>query len=272
MGRAIDVSKFQGTIDYDALPADIDTILMQAAYGLTGVDPDFARNWSETLRTGRTPVPYFYAYPEDAVDYGGAHAQAVHFYNTVTAVAGPLYAGVLAPRLALDLEEAKGSVQWAIEFLSQLINLDGLTPYFYSYLSYINTTLSGGVGLAKYSLLWLADTGIGAGPPPCPKGWPEVTLWQNNQHGTEPGIDGPVDEDVEVTPVPTPSVEVPEVDTATFVRLLYACLVFRVPTDENLAEWSTYVETHGQAESFIAFSAEPEAVAKRAKIANLLTS
>ena len=34
MGRAIDVSKYQGTVDYDALPEDIDTILMQATFGM----------------------------------------------------------------------------------------------------------------------------------------------------------------------------------------------------------------------------------------------
>ena len=271
MGRAIDVSRYQGTINYDELPADVDTILMQATFGLTGVDPDFARNWAETLRTKRTPVPYHYAYPADAVDYGGAHAQAVHFYNTVKSVAGTLYVG---PRLALDLEEANGSVQWAIEFLSQLINLDGITPYFYSYLSYINTTLGGGVGLAKYSLLWLADAGIGAGPPPCPRGWPEVTLWQSGQ-GTEPGISGPVDEDVEVNPPapePAPTPEPPVMDPETFVNMLYAVLLYRTPNAENVAEWAAYVTAHGQAATYAAFSAEPEAVAKRAKITALLAS
>ena len=270
MPRAIDVSKYQGTIDFDALDPAIDTVLMQAAYGLIGVDPDFARNWSETLRTGRTPVPYFYAYPEDAVDYGGAHAQAVHFYNTVKTAPG--VGLTVGPRLALDLEEAKGSVQWAIEFLSQLINLDGITPYFYSYLSYINTTLGGGVGLAPYSQLWLADAGVES--PPCPRGWPEVTLWQSGQ-GTEPGISGPVDEDVEVNPPapePAPTPEPPVMDPETFVNMLYAVLLYRTPNAENVAEWAAYVTAHGQAASYAAFSAEPEAVAKRAKITALLAS
>ena len=70
--RGIDVSKYQGTIDWDALKADdrVEFVIIRAGLGrlASQKDPQFDRNYSEAKRVGMPIGAYWFSYAEDEAD------------------------------------------------------------------------------------------------------------------------------------------------------------------------------------------------------------
>jgi GH25 family lysozyme M1 (1,4-beta-N-acetylmuramidase) len=126
MIEGIDVSKFQGTIDWDKVAAagTVAFVFCKATERTDSVDPSFQTNWNAVKAHGFVRGAYHFAHPSnDPV------AEADHFANTV---------GTLDPTdmLVLDIETANISgpqfVNWVITWLERVEQRTGTTPMVYT--------------------------------------------------------------------------------------------------------------------------------------------
>ena len=187
----VDVSEAQGQINWDALNAISNFVVIRSCFGTARKDHQFDRNKSEAHRVQAAAGPlgigyYHYAYPE----YNSPQAEAAFFVDNVT----PLAAGDL---LVLDWEERYNGdhVAWCLEFLQAVTARTGIKPLIYLNQSTITShnwspVINGGFGL------WLADwdgnkTGPGVQTP-----WPFTAMRQWTDADTVAGIGDQVDGDV----------------------------------------------------------------------------
>lgn len=75
-GGVIDVSHWNGIINWPIVPASITMVMIKATQGASGVDPMFAANREGALDTGRMVVPYHFLTAEDV------GKQAANFLRT----------------------------------------------------------------------------------------------------------------------------------------------------------------------------------------------
>lgn len=182
----IDVSNWQGTIDWDAVAASgIAFAFAKCSEGVAFRDPFFARNWLEMQRVGIVPGAYHFARlendPTDEADYFVAAVQ------TQGIPEGGL--------LALDFEpDGSGDASgWVLTWLQRVEALVGYKPLCYTARGYIDAwDLANEPALGAYPL-WLASWG--AQFPDTPAPWDTVSMWQWTDNVTVPGIAGPVDGD-----------------------------------------------------------------------------
>lgn len=187
--RGIDVSKWQGTIDWAQVKADgVQFAIARTSHGLADRDGTFARNWAGMKRHGLVRGVYHYLLPqEDPV------AQANLMLDMVEA-AGGFEPGDLAP--VLDLETRGGLtaaqvVARADAFLARVKARTGrdamiyCSPGFWDPLaapSHVDNTL------------WVAHWGVTT--PRVPSGWRAWTFWQTSSTGRVAGINAAVDTDL----------------------------------------------------------------------------
>lgn len=186
----VDVSEFQGQIDWDMLNSVSNFVVIREGFGTDRKDLEFDRNLSEARRVQASAGPlgigiYHFAYPT----YNTGAAEANFFADNL----GTLQGGEI---LALDLEGNVGSdpVGWALEFLQTLEARTSVKGLIYLNQSLMNSydwssVINGDFGL------WLADysTGKGGNPPASP--WPVVALLQWTSSDQVAGISGNVDGD-----------------------------------------------------------------------------
>src|SRR5690349_7534 len=180
--RGIDVSKYQGTIDWSQVAtAGLTFVFIKASQGITGVDPELSANWSGAQTAGLLRGVYHFYQPGD-----DPTQQAQHFLAT----APPFGAGDLPP--VLDIETA-GSltpaeiVQGVATWLDAVQTATGRTPIVYTapgFWKTLGTTQFGG------HPLWIAEYGVSS--PLVPAGWARWTFWQYSETGTVAGIQGAV--------------------------------------------------------------------------------
>ena len=60
--KYIDVSQYQGTINFDKLKGNVDGVIIRAGYGKNHIDPFFVRNASECNRVGVPCGAYWFSY------------------------------------------------------------------------------------------------------------------------------------------------------------------------------------------------------------------
>lgn len=183
--RGIDVSKYQGTIDWSQVAtAGLSFVFIKASQGITEVDPELAANWSGAQTAGLLRGAYHFYQPGD-----DPTQQAEHFLATA-----PLDAGDLPP--VLDIETA-GSlspaeiVQGVATWLDVVQQATGRTPILYTspgFWKTLDATQFGGYPL------WVAEYGVSS--PIVPAGWSRWTFWQYSESGTVAGIQGAVDLDL----------------------------------------------------------------------------
>lgn len=129
MATIIDVSKFQGRIDWRALKAAgvVDGAILKATEGNTGVDPEFAWNAKEAATQDLLLGFYHFAQPDHfALDstWADPEAEADHFFNTVA----PTWIALGRPAMvfALDIEKARNIAKgrpfrkWVRRFVERL--------------------------------------------------------------------------------------------------------------------------------------------------------
>lgn len=185
----VDVSQFQGEINWDALNAASNFVIIRAAYG-TITDPLFTHNRDEARRVQASAGPlgigfYYYAYARllDPI------TSANYFCDLI----GPLLPGDV---LALDWEEPYNGdhVAWAKSFLDQVYTRTTVKPLIYLNQSLMNSHNWQPVIDAGYGL-WLAvyggskDENLPATP------WPVVAMTQWTSSDFVDGINGKVDGD-----------------------------------------------------------------------------
>ncbi|MGO9205079.1 MAG: GH25 family lysozyme [Candidatus Limnocylindrales bacterium] len=193
--QGIDVSHYQGTIDWSQVPgAGKRFAIMEVTLGQTYVDPTYAANHAAARAAGLPVAAYHYAKPSS--DPNDAILQADWYAENAA-----LLPGDLVP--ALDLEETGGlsvaALQvWVGAWLGEVYAKLGVRPMIYTDPTFWADAMGDTSMFADqgYAVLWVAYWFTS--DPPVPgntwggHGW---TFWQYSNCGYVTGISGCVDLD-----------------------------------------------------------------------------
>jgi lysozyme len=182
--QGIDVSHYQGTVDWEQVQAaGIRFAFAKATEGTTWTDPEFATNWAGMKTAGILRGAYHFFEPAD-----DAGQQAQLFLHTVQ-----LESGDLPP--VLDVETAAATTedlwQGVQTWLDTVQAATGLPPILYMSPGFADEN-DAPVSLITYPL-WVAEYGVAE--PTLPQGWINWLLWQSSESGTVNGVTGSVDLD-----------------------------------------------------------------------------
>ena len=188
--RGIDVSYYQGTIDWPAVAAtDIRFAVVRLSDGVGTRDSQFVRNWQESRRAGL--IRGFYQYFRASA--GGA-AQAQLAVDRL-AEAGGFQNSDLPPVLDIETLDGRTAAQVAAEatiWVDAMREATGKEPIIYTGAYFWDD--NGLPDSLNSQPLWTANYTTN----PCPwtsDSWDRWTLWQYSDSGTVSGIAGPVDLD-----------------------------------------------------------------------------
>lgn len=184
MLKGIDISRWQGTPDFDILKGQIDFLIIKATEGTGFIDPSYSYNRDNARRVGLGLGYYHFARP----DLGNSpESEADYFCNAISDIRE-------GEVVALDYEANwEGDVvAWCKGFLDRVASrFDGLKGVIY-----INKSTQKGYDWSSvinsdYGL-WLADyDGNGDSAP-----WPVIAFQQTGSQGLVTGISGNIDTDV----------------------------------------------------------------------------
>ena len=195
MKLGIDVSKWQGTIDWERVKAaGIEFAMLRAGYGAGNIDPQFERSAKECTRLGIPFGVYWFSYaytPEMARREAEYCAEAVRGYSLAYPAAWDFeYDSVdfaLERGVAVTKELASAMAR---EFCGE-IRRRGLYPMLYANPNYLAQYFDG--DLPEEVDIWLAKWPRD----PDPAVEPELSggMWQYSSSGQVEGISGRVDLD-----------------------------------------------------------------------------
>ena len=193
--EGVDVSRWQGAIDYFALAGSGKRfVLAKATEGIGFLDPMYFSNKYGASGAGLAVAAYHYARPD--LNPFNPTGEADWFVDNMG-----LVPGMLAP--ALDLEEAGtlGTAElgaWVGTWLSRVYARTGIRPMIYASPAFWRKYLGDTTAFADqgYSVLWVAHWYV-AGPTVPANNWSNRgwTFWQYDNCGHVPGIGGCVDLD-----------------------------------------------------------------------------
>ena len=193
--EGIDVSHYQGTIDWTQVPGSGRRfVVMQATVGETYVDPTYATNHAGARAAGLPIAAYHFAWPLDLPN--DAVIQADWFAQNAA-----LLPGDLIP--ALDLEQTGGlspaALQvWVGAWLGEVYAKLGVRPMIYTSPSFWANAMGDTSMFADqgFAVLWVAHWSTSSPTVPGNNwgghGW---TFWQYSNCGSVTGISGCVDLD-----------------------------------------------------------------------------
>jgi len=193
----VDVSQYQGNINFSQLNGAVSFAVIRADYGAPDpgqsytqyADTKFAQNRANAEQQGMEIGFYHYAYPQ----YNSADAEAQCFIDNV----GSLKAGEF---VCLDFEEWSYTgdvVSWCKTWLDDVQAGLGVRPLLYISSSRAASSSYNWSSVinANYGL-WAAEwSGSPTTTPPTTQ-WPFMAMRQYDDNGSEPGISGAVDQDV----------------------------------------------------------------------------
>ena len=185
----IDVSAYQGNLNWANIAPYIDFSYAKASEGNYYTNPDFYNQYVGPYDQGLIRGAYHFATPNDT---GGA-TQADYFVNHG---GGWSSDGLTLPGM-LDIEynpygsECYGlsrsqMTSWIWSFVNEYAYRTGVYPVIYSTTDWWNTCTSEDPGFANYDPLWIANYSASGGGP-LPNGWGFYTFWQYADHGSLPG-------------------------------------------------------------------------------------
>lgn len=181
----IDVSKWQGEIDWQKVVAvGYKFSLIKASEGQT-TDPRFFANWQGAKAAGILRGAYTFFRSDVSVDL-----QAKYFLNLLKDDAGEL-----APVLDVERDDAGLSNQAFTQAIKKWLDIveqaTGKKPIIYTS-HYRWKELTESPSWASQYPLWVAHYTV-APKPLLPTGWTDYYLWQYTDKGNISGIDGNVD-------------------------------------------------------------------------------
>ena len=180
----VDVSKYQGTIDWNTAQNSFSFAFIKAGGSDDGMytDPQFARNRDEARRLGIARGYYYYAGGGDPIQ------EADHFYS----IMGPLQPGEV---IAMDFEiDHPYPIGYAQAFLLRCGQLFGVRPIFYTNMNRARNIDWTPLVQSGYQL-WGANYDDNYDQVPS-GAWPSLLIKQFTSDGVVPGISGPVDVNV----------------------------------------------------------------------------
>jgi lysozyme len=183
--RGLDVSHFQGTVDWPQVAqAGYAFAFIKATDGITYVDPMFAANWAGAKAAGLLRGAYHFFEADD-----DPQQQAASYLNAVS-----LQPGDLPPVLDVESSSTSGEVptatvvQRVAAWLQAVQQATGCTPILYTDRTYWNSLAT--EQFSGYPL-WVAEYGVAS--PTLPLGWTSWAFWQFSQSGEISGIATSVD-------------------------------------------------------------------------------
>lgn len=181
MIQGIDVSHWQGTIDWPAVRAGgYDFAILKATESTGYVDPTFAANRARARAAGLITGAYHFARAGDPV------AEADHFVAAV----GSLAPGEIA---VLDWEvPGSNPPAWCLTWLQRVHQRLGGYPLVYMNASTARAWKWKTVEAAGYQL-WLAKYDLSTAYPGVVGDWSKVVMKQHSDKGKVPGVAGAVD-------------------------------------------------------------------------------
>lgn len=193
----IDVSHWQGTVDWERVAADGITFeITKATQGDYYVDPTAAVNTAGAEAVGMFHGAYHFAEP----DISSGEAQASWFVEN----GGDWYPDGWTLPGVLDIEynpsgdtcydlSKSEMADWVIAFSDTYVTLTGRAPIIYTNADWWNTCV-GNSSVPDANELWVAYWGSSANPT-LPSDWSDYALWQYSSEGDVDGVDGNVDAD-----------------------------------------------------------------------------
>lgn len=174
----IDISHFQGVINWSATDPAIDGAYIKVTEGTSNVDAQWAANHSGTTLHGKPAGAYHFA------DLGNAVAEANHFADQYTQASWQLHP-------VLDIETNGATAAWIVAFRNQFRARTGSQAFrVYSSLSLLTGALNPANWIDSNTTIWAARYNNTLG-------WnhPQLVLWQNTSSANIPGVVGHVDDD-----------------------------------------------------------------------------
>lgn len=184
MLRGIDVSRWQGTINWGETLPSVDFVIAKATGGDQGLytDGQFHRNRT-ALRNANKPRGYYH------FAGGGNPRQEAEYFASVV---GPLQNTEI---VVLDWERPHSNpVGWSLEFMVRLEELVGVGPMFYTNMNRVWTIDWTPLVKRNYGL-WGAIFDNKPDQMPDSQEWPFIAIKQWTADWRRPGIAGPVDGD-----------------------------------------------------------------------------
>ena len=192
----IDVSNWQGNIDWEQVKADGYTFAWaKSTEGMTYTDPMFFTNMENGLDANVIMGAYHFARP----DNNTPQEDAANFLNIASAYIGN---GFLPPVLDLENPYSGGQAilltdmftseelsNWAQAWMVEVETQTGISPFIYingNYANYLNSSLT------EYGL-WFAQPDENLSPPVNIGTWDDWEFKQYSWWGDIPGIQGDVD-------------------------------------------------------------------------------
>ena len=179
MKKLIDVSEYQGRIDWEKVKPHIDGAILRCGYGTDEDDQDdeqFKRNADECTRLGIPFGVYLYSYATNAER---AKSEAAHVLRLVKdyKLSYPIY---------YDVEEkgTEAAAKACAEVFGDIIEGAGYWCGIYANLNWWGNYL---VGLERYTK-WVAQYNT-----TCDYTGDNLDMWQYTSSGSVPGISGRVD-------------------------------------------------------------------------------
>ncbi|MDQ0047221.1 lysozyme [Paenibacillus polymyxa] len=186
--EGIDVSRYQGTIDWKRVRADGKSFaFIKASQGQRYVDPTFITNAKGIKAAGLLLGAYHFV---DATNVNAAKAEARHFAEVLEQVGG---AKVLDLPAVMDYENNPGALssaaihEIALAFLTEFERVSGSKPMVYTGNAFATHFK---VPLGSYKL-WIARYSTRVPNDTTP--WKLWDFWQYSDSGRVEGIQGPVD-------------------------------------------------------------------------------
>lgn len=181
--KGIDVSHYQGTVDWSAVAAEgIRFCFLKATEGTVDVDPMFHDNWKGAAAAGILRGAYHFFRPGQ-----DAGRQAEHFLSVV-----PQDPDALPPALDIEVTDGAGAaeIQAGIHTWVQTVGAAaGRSPILYADAPFWKEQVK--ADFSDYPL-WLACYGE---QPEVPPPWQDWTFWQHASNGGVRGVPARVDLD-----------------------------------------------------------------------------
>jgi LysM repeat protein/GH25 family lysozyme M1 (1,4-beta-N-acetylmuramidase) len=185
MLKGADISRHQGTIDWEEFKNHVDFVVIRTSFSADGRDDQYKRNVSEARRLNIPIWFYHFAYP----DRGTTPDQEIDNFLAAINDVGGIQPG---EGVVLDYErDLADPVPWCREFCLHLKDRVGFNPVFYSNENRITRTdwqpvvdLGCGLWVAKYG----ANDGNEPDTKPATGKWPFAAMWQYTSKATIPGV------------------------------------------------------------------------------------
>lgn len=186
--EGIDVSSYQGTIDWTKVKTDF--VYIKLSQGVRSHDPR-VNEYANGAHQAGIKFGYYHFSTVNSTDViADASAEVIDVIAHLKTLPSPTLAFVLDIETN-EIELTQEQIQlWINTFITGMEH-HGYKVILYSGLSWLNTNLPQNHNLGNVPL-WLAEYTKAANPI-LPRGWKDYTIWQYSSEGHVMGIQGKVD-------------------------------------------------------------------------------